>query len=140
MTGVIAGVACSCWSKLLVRLGIDDPVDAVAVHLGGGLWGALARALFETDGGVFAAFSNVAWKRFGAQLGWACIIVAWTLGTCAPVLLLMKRFGVLRVSALVEADGIDHHMHGEGAVPTEVARRRALADLMLDRTRRSMVH
>jgi ammonia channel protein AmtB len=29
---------------------VDDPLDAVAVHFGGGLWGLIAASLFDNNG------------------------------------------------------------------------------------------
>jgi ammonia channel protein AmtB len=34
---------------------VDDPLDAVAVHFGGGLWGLIAASLFSNNGIVFGA-------------------------------------------------------------------------------------
>lgn len=36
LIGVMAGISLIAWTKLLVHFQIDDPVDAVPVHLGGG--------------------------------------------------------------------------------------------------------
>lgn len=37
---------------------VDDPLDAVAVHFGGGLWGLIAASLFDNNGLVFGATYN----------------------------------------------------------------------------------
>ena len=37
-------------SKLVLAMGVDDPVDAVAIHAGGGIWGVIAAPIFM-DGG-----------------------------------------------------------------------------------------
>ena len=37
-------------SRLILYMGVDDPVDAVAIHAGGGIWGVLAAPIFM-DGG-----------------------------------------------------------------------------------------
>jgi ammonia channel protein AmtB len=34
---------------------VDDPLDAVAVHFGGGMWGLIAASLFDNNGLVFGA-------------------------------------------------------------------------------------
>ena len=39
--------------RLLLSLGIDDPVDAVAIHAGGGLLGVLAAPVFMENGKEF---------------------------------------------------------------------------------------
>ena len=50
--GIIAGLAFMGWSQALFRAGVDDALDAVAVHLGGGLWGIIAAPLFLTHKGL----------------------------------------------------------------------------------------
>ena len=49
--GMIGGIAFYSWSLLLHKLGVDDAIDAVGVHLGAGLWGVIAKPLFMTRGG-----------------------------------------------------------------------------------------
>ena len=49
-TGLIAGLVYYGYSKVTPRLRIDDPVDAIALHLGGGSWGVVAYALFSDNG------------------------------------------------------------------------------------------
>lgn len=44
--GAVGGVLTFGVDRLLLRLGIDDAVGAVPVHLGAGIWGILAVALF----------------------------------------------------------------------------------------------
>ena len=37
---------------MVLKLGVDDPLDAVAVHLCGGLWGVIATPLFAREDGI----------------------------------------------------------------------------------------
>ncbi|CAE8651088.1 unnamed protein product, partial [Polarella glacialis] len=46
-TGFIGAIIYQLMSMLLVKLKIDDPVDASPVHAGAGAWGCLAAALFD---------------------------------------------------------------------------------------------
>src|SRR3712207_6267798 len=46
--GAIAGVLCALAVGLKYRLGFDDSLDVVGVHLVGGLWGTLAVGLFAS--------------------------------------------------------------------------------------------
>ncbi|CAN0042201.1 unnamed protein product, partial [Hapterophycus canaliculatus] len=46
--GIVAGFIYTYASKLLVKLQIDDVVDAIPVHLGCGMWGVFAASLFAT--------------------------------------------------------------------------------------------
>eukprot|EP00756_Hemistasia_phaeocysticola_P023075 Hpha_TRINITY_DN15870_c3_g2::TRINITY_DN15870_c3_g2_i1::g.187397::m.187397/K03320/amt, AMT, MEP; ammonium transporter, Amt family len=56
--GGVAAVACRAFSHLRKRLGIDDPVDAGAVHFAGGAWGTLAVGLFADTARVAGATPN----------------------------------------------------------------------------------
>ena len=46
--GAVAGVLCSLAIGLKFRLGYDDSLDVVAVHLVGGLWGTVAVGFLAT--------------------------------------------------------------------------------------------
>ena len=50
--GGMAGITLWWVSLLLKRLGVDDPLDAFAVHYGGGVVGVLATPVFMTGGVV----------------------------------------------------------------------------------------
>eukprot|EP00049_Salpingoeca_infusionum_P012164 m.220080 g.220080 ORF g.220080 m.220080 type:complete len:365 (-) comp15116_c1_seq39:4178-5272(-) len=54
--GILAGAVFHFGRRLVVRLGLDDACDAVAVHLGAGMWGVIARSLFAERVGVFHAW------------------------------------------------------------------------------------
>ncbi len=116
--GVVAGATYYVWSNLMLHFKIDDPVDAVAVHLGCGFWGMLARPIFEKDGIIYS-FSEAAWKRFGVNLGGELMIIAWTAGLCFPMFYALKRAGILRVDEATELEGLDVKKHGEISYPAE---------------------
>ena len=46
--GVVAGAVCALAIELKFKLGFDDSLDVVGVHLVGGLWGTLAVGLFAS--------------------------------------------------------------------------------------------
>jgi ammonium transporter, Amt family len=46
LIGITGGWLYLAASKLLVRLRIDDAVDAVPVHMVGGAWGVISNGLF----------------------------------------------------------------------------------------------
>jgi Amt family ammonium transporter len=73
----IAGAMYTGMSSLLLRCGIDDPLDSSAVHLGNGLLGTLMLAFVAKPehvlaltgspcGGVF--YSSTGWLQLGLQL------------------------------------------------------------------------
>lgn len=47
---------------------VDDPLDAVAVHFGGGLWGVVSASLFSHAGIVYGANKESALVKLGHLL------------------------------------------------------------------------
>jgi Amt family ammonium transporter len=45
--GIIAGILFSSFSKLIVLLNIDDPLEASSVHYINGIWGCLSVIIFD---------------------------------------------------------------------------------------------
>lgn len=88
----------------LFVLSVDDPLDAVAVHLGGGLWGLLGGALLRTDalpvGDVTSAGLGAAYNALGALA-----ISAWAGGACLVLFGALRLAGLLRVSPEEELQG-----------------------------------
>eukprot|EP00049_Salpingoeca_infusionum_P012177 m.219615 g.219615 ORF g.219615 m.219615 type:complete len:481 (-) comp15116_c1_seq7:72-1514(-) len=113
--GILAGAVFHFGRRLVVRLGLDDACDAVAVHLGAGMWGVIARSLFAERVGVFHAWD----KTSGLQLGWnvlgLIVIIAWSGGTAGTMFYLLKKKGLARVSAEAELAGLDGFEHGQSA-------------------------
>jgi len=112
--GAIAGLI--CYGAMLFRLkkGLDESLDAWAVHGMGGLWGALATGIFATiaingysgliEGNVSQFFANAT----GAL---AAVIYAFIVSLILAVLV-DKTLG-LRVSEEEEYVGLDISQHGE---------------------------
>ena len=62
--GLLAGPFEYGTSKLLIKLKVDDPIDAFAVHGACGAWGVLAAALFDWGEGF--DFHH-GWSGFGIR-------------------------------------------------------------------------
>ncbi|XP_070551457.1 putative ammonium transporter 1 isoform X1 [Ptychodera flava] len=118
--GVIAGFTYIFWSWVILKVGIDDPLDAVAVHLGGGLWGVISVPILAIDSGIVFRISDAeAWQAFGWNLAGAGAIAAWS-GILSLILFgLMHCLKILRVSRELEIKGLDIPKHGEPAYPVE---------------------
>lgn len=108
-------------SKLMLKLKIDDPVDAIAVHGFAGAWGVLGAGIFFIPEYVAEGYSNTIvdedqctnhGEQFATQLVLIFSIIGWVVATCAPVALALKAAGVLRVSAEDEEAGLDSSEHG----------------------------
>ena len=50
LVAAVAGAIYVVMSKLVASIKVDDPLDAVAVHAGAGLWGILAAPIFMETG------------------------------------------------------------------------------------------
>ncbi|CAH3160543.1 unnamed protein product [Pocillopora meandrina] len=115
--GIIAGMAYVGWSTLMIRLKIDDPLDAVAVHLGGGFWGVLSVPIFNKDSGIFYDGSGHSFRLFGWNLLGVLVIMAWSAALSLILFVALRVTKQLRVSAEIEEKGLDIPKHGEPAYP-----------------------
>ncbi len=133
VTGAAAGVVVVYSMHFIERRGIDDPVGAVSVHGVCGVWGTLSVGLFARydDGYLGQDSAGLFYGGGGAQLVVQLIlvgvVVAWTLLTMGTLFAVLRRFGILRVSAQEEALGLDLTEHGIGAYPADVLPRDARA-------------
>ena len=64
IVGAVAGVVCALAIGLKYKLGYDDSLDVVGVHLVGGLWGTLAVGLPGHQGRSGAASTALLRRRF----------------------------------------------------------------------------
>nr|XP_058965913.1 putative ammonium transporter 1 [Pocillopora verrucosa] len=117
--GIIGGITYVAWSIAMLRFQIDDPLDAVAVHLGGGIWGVLAAPIFNMKTGIFYARDNHSFRLFGWNVLGLVVIMAWCAVLAFSFFFLLKLLGQLRVSKEVEIKGLDIPKHGEPAYPVE---------------------
>ena len=45
--GIIAGILMCCFSRLMLELNVDDPLEAASVHYMNGIWGIIACGIFN---------------------------------------------------------------------------------------------
>ena len=108
IVGLIGGIIVVFTVALLDKLKLDDPVGAIAVHLGCGIWGTLAV-------GIFGALASV--SQFFTQLTGVAIIGAFCLVSSFLILFTIKKIMGLRVSKKEEVEGLDNSEHGMSAYP-----------------------
>jgi Amt family ammonium transporter len=106
--------------QLKHRVGVDDTLDAFAVHGVGGLLGAvLTGVLCVTP--VQGLLASGDPTQLGKQLVGVLVAVAWSaVGTLLLGKLVDKLWG-LRVSDQAERDGLDISIHGERGYHLEQA-------------------
>ncbi|PAV62526.1 hypothetical protein WR25_00153 [Diploscapter pachys] len=121
ITGSGAAIMYILLSNAIVRFKIDDPLDAFAVHFGGGSWGLITTCFLRDDGILPAIFTNDHIGHAFLQLLWQIIcwlsIIVWSLLWMIPIFILLKKIGKLRIPAEIEVKGLDIYMHGESAYP-----------------------
>ncbi len=108
LIGIIGGVVVVLIVALLDKLKLDDPVGAIAVHLGCGIWGTLAV-------GIFGNLASV--SQFVKQFLGVVTIAGFCLATSFIILFTIKKTMGLRVSKEEEVDGLDNSEHGMSAYP-----------------------
>ena len=109
LIGAIGAAVMLLVSYWLERWRIDDAVDAVAVHGGGGLWGSLAIALFNRPGLLDTGLSKG--SQLLVQLLGILVCIGWAFGLTWILLKLTNRFLPLRVSAEEEQIGLNVSEH-----------------------------
>mmetsp|Transcript_7350 Transcript_7350/g.13495 ORF Transcript_7350/g.13495 Transcript_7350/m.13495 type:complete len:510 (+) Transcript_7350:227-1756(+) len=123
--GIVAGWTYIFWSALLVKLKIDDAVDAIPVHFGNGIWGCIAVGLFAEPTRTINAFGEhghygwfYSWGNgsadahlLAAQVCGVLWIIGWVTVIMLPYFLILNAIGLFRVDALEEEVGLDisHH-------------------------------
>jgi Amt family ammonium transporter len=115
--GAVAGILVVVAVEFIdMKLHVDDPVGAIAVHGVNGLWGTLAVGLFATDTAPGAAakglFYGGGFTQLGIQIVGLLAIIAWTSISIYIVFQIIKKINGLRVSAEEEIQGLDKPEHG----------------------------
>jgi Amt family ammonium transporter len=116
LIGAIAGVLCALAVGLKYKLGYDDSLDVVGVHLVGGLWGTLAIGLLATEAapaGVNGLFYGGGVDQLWRQaVGALAVLVYSGILTFLIGFALHKTIG-FRVSDDDEMEGVDSSEHAE---------------------------
>ncbi|MBA3745008.1 ammonium transporter [Sporichthya sp.] len=116
--GLIAGALCCAALTLKFKLGFDDSLDVVAVHLVGGLAGTLLIGVFATSDAPFGV-DGLLYGGDAEQLGRQAVGAFAVMGYSFVVTLIIgfilhKTMG-FRVDEDSELEGIDVTSHGEAA-------------------------
>ncbi|NKX54450.1 ammonium transporter [Arthrobacter mobilis] len=122
--GAIAGAVCSLAIEWKYRLGFDDSLDVVGVHLVGGIIGTVLIGLFATDAAPNAAnglFYGGGPALLGTQaLATAAVLVYSFAVTWITAKIVQLTVG-LRINPEDELRGIDIAAHAEEAYLTDEA-------------------
>ena len=108
--GIVAGIIVVIVVEFLdLKLHIDDPVGAVAVHLANGIWGTLSDGLFNVNEGLFYGAGA---HHLGVQFVGEAAILVWTTICMVITFTLIKKLHGLRASREEEIIGLDKLEHG----------------------------
>ena len=116
IVGAVSGVLVVVVVELLdLKLHIDDPVGAVAVHFSNGVFGTLAVGLLanpKAPARLKGLFYTGSFKLFGIQLLGITAILLWTAVMMTITFIIIKKTVGLRVSEEEEIKGLDSTEHG----------------------------
>lgn len=110
LLGLVAGVACAYAIEMKFKLGFDDSLDVVGIHLVGGLTGMLFLGLFATDTGLFFTGDP---GQLIVQLIASVSVMAFSFFAAYVVGSVIERTMGFRVHNDDELAGIDTAVHGE---------------------------
>jgi Amt family ammonium transporter len=114
--GVIAGLICYAAMLFRIKKGLDESLDAWAVHGMGGLWGAFATGIFATAAiGGYSGLLEGNVQQFIANAVGALAALAYALVVTLLLAYVIDRTIGLRVSEEEEYVGLDISQHGERA-------------------------
>ncbi|AYF99148.1 ammonium transporter [Protaetiibacter intestinalis] len=110
LLGLLAGAVCALAIELKFKLGFDDSLDVVGIHMIGGLIGTLYLGFFATGTGLFTGGDGMqlvmqAIAAFGVLI--YSFLVALIIG-----FLIQKTIG-FRIKSEDELAGVDTVVHGE---------------------------
>jgi len=110
--GALAGVFYCLSVKLLTKLQIDDPIDAVSVHFTNGLWGTIAIGFFgnpkEPFGGNGVFYGG---DQLGVQVVACICFIVWSAVWSLLIFIPLRLLGYLRWSDEIQDLGADVSQH-----------------------------
>jgi Amt family ammonium transporter len=122
--GMVSGVIAVVGVIAVERIGIDDPIGAVAVHGMSGVWGTLATGLFAVPAlaknlatGTGGLVYTGSFHQLGVQLLGLAAVGAFTFSASFGILWGLHKVWGIRVEPDVETAGLDVSEHGMWGYP-----------------------
>jgi Amt family ammonium transporter len=115
--GFIAGAVCALATAIKGKVGIDDSLDVVAVHLVGGVLGALLIGFLGTASvaGRDGLFYGGGAGLLGEQALAVASAVGWSFVVTLILAFIINAVWKMRVTEDEELEGLDLAVHGESA-------------------------
>ncbi|WP_427917924.1 ammonium transporter [Streptomyces sp. cg40] len=116
--GAIGGAVCALAVGLKYKLGYDDSLDVVGIHLVGGITGTLLVGVLGTadaPNGVDGLLYGGGLSLLGKQAVGAFAVLAYSFCLTWVIAKALDKTMGLRVRPEVEQEGVDVHLHAESA-------------------------
>lgn len=110
LLGLIAGAVCALAVELKFKLGFDDSLDVVGIHMIGGLLGTIYLGFFATDTGLFVGGNAM---QLVLQLIASLAVLVYSFVIALAIGWMISRTMGFRVKSDEELAGIDTVVHGE---------------------------
>jgi len=108
--GILVGVICAFAIDLKYKLGFDDALDVVGIHLIGGLFGTLYIGIFGAGIGLVDCGSL---KQLGAQALGAFGVMIYSFVMAFVIGWIIQKTMGFRITTEDEVAGVDSTVHGE---------------------------
>lgn len=117
--GAIGAAVMYAIVTLMERIEVDDPVGAVAVHGGGGVWGTLAVGIFADNEalGIVGILHGGGADQLITQIVGVVAVAVFVLASSGAVFFLLKSTIGLRVGSVAENIGLDIYEHDQVGYP-----------------------
>jgi len=122
--GLLVGAVCAIAIELKFKLGFDDSLDVVGIHLVGGLVGTLYIGIFGTGIGLIdriATGDKTPFTQLGAQAIGAFGVAIYSFVLAFAIGWVIEKTIGFRVKNEDEVAGVDTVVHGEEAYALETA-------------------
>ena len=110
--GLVAGAICALAIELKFKLGFDDTLDVVGIHMVGGFVGCWFLGFFAIDTGFFTGGGN--FDQLGTQVVTSLAVGAYSFVVAYVVGLLIEKSIGFRAKEEDEIAGLDLALHGTG--------------------------
>jgi Amt family ammonium transporter len=111
--GFVAGAVCAFAIEMKFKLGFDDTLDVVGIHLVAGFIGCISLgfiAKYDAEGLFYGGGLSQLWYQFASS----AVVIAWAFAVAFVVGTLIDKTIGLRAKEEDEIAGIDQVLHGEG--------------------------
>jgi len=110
LLGVLSGVVCAFAVELKWKLGYDDSLDVVGIHLAGGLLGTIYLGFFATETGLFVGGDGM---QLIMQIIAAVGVMLYSFVVALIIGFAIEKTVGFRITSQDEIAGVDVVVHGE---------------------------